>query len=111
MAPATLPRRPPGSLRPSMQILWSREAGEGPEDLTGATLTGTITDKHGAARPIAGDLSVDDPGTAGLFTWEFAPADVETEGAYTVEITASFADGPSPAVSFAAAWEIARHNK
>lgn len=108
MAPARLPRRPPGALRPSMLIVWTRENSEGPEDLTGATLTGTITDKHGQERPIAGDLSVDAPATAGRFTWELAPADVATEGSYTVEITASFATEPSPAKSFAADWEISR---
>lgn len=100
-----LPRRPAGALRPSLAITWTRERGEGAEDLTDATLTGTITDRNGQERPIAGDLSVDN-GPAGAFTWEFAPADVATPGTYAIQITASFASDPSPAKSFAAELEI-----
>lgn len=90
-----------GGLRPSLEITWTRDDGE-PEDLTSlATLTGTITDRQGNSRPIAGALTVLD-GAAGTFEWAFDPADLAAPGTYQVQFVAAFNTAPSPAKSFAA---------
>lgn len=81
-----------------MELTWLRESGD-PEDLTGATMTGTITDRAGTSRPIAGALTVLD-GPAGTFEWAFAAADLAQPGTYTIQFAAAFNTPPSPAKSF-----------
>lgn len=95
-----LPRRVVGGLRPSLAITWEREDGD-PEDLTGATMTGTILHElTGSSRAIAGTLTVTD-GAAGEFVWAFAAADLATPGTFVVQFIAAFAAPPTPAKSFA----------
>ena len=102
-----LPTRVVGGLRPPMEVTWLRESGE-PEPLTGAVLSGTITDRRdGTERPIEGALSVTD-GAAGTFMWDYAPADVATAGMFEVRFTASFGSAPSPAKTFAATWKVVK---
>jgi hypothetical protein len=91
-------QRVAGGLRPSLEIAWLRDDGQ-PEPLTTATMTGTIEDRAGDRRPIAGTLTVLD-GAAGTFEWAFAAGDLEMPGTYKVEFTASFNTAPSPAKSF-----------
>ena len=93
-------RRVVGGLRPSLAIEWLRDDGVA-EDLTGATLSGTIEDRAGNTRSIAGTLSVLD-GAAGTFEWAFAAGDLAAPGTYQVQFTASFNTPPTPAKSFAA---------
>lgn len=88
-----------GGLRPSLEVTWLRDDGE-PEDLTGlTTLTGTITDRQGNSRAIAGALTVLD-GAAGTFEWAFDPADLAAPGTYQVQFAAAFNTAPTPAKSF-----------
>lgn len=96
-----------GGIRPSQIITWLRESGE-PEDLTGGTLSGTITALgSGTERAVAGALSVTD-GPAGVFVWDYAPADVAEAGTFEVRFTASFGAQPSPAKTFAAPWKVVK---
>ena len=88
-----------GGLRPSLEVTWLRDDGD-PEDLTSATMTGTIEDRQGNSRAIAGALTVLD-GAAGTFEWAFDPADLATPGTYQVQFAAAFSTQPSPAKSFA----------
>lgn len=104
---ARLPRAVKGGLRPSPLITWTREDTDAPEDLTGATLSGTITDETGAERPIAGTLSVLD-GPAGKFVWNLALADVAQAGTFEVRFKAEFPGPPTPARSFAAQWKVVK---
>lgn len=104
---AKLPRAVKGGVRPSPLVTWVREDTGEPEDLTGAALSGTITDAAGTERAIAGSLTVLD-GAAGKFVWSLAPADVAQAGSFEVRITASFEQPPSPAKSFAAPWKVVK---
>lgn len=94
----TLPTRVVGGLRPSLEINWTRDDGT-PEDLTGAGMTGTLKDREGTERPIAGTLSVLD-GPAGTFEWQFAAGDLAQPGTFRVQFTAAFVASPTPAKSF-----------
>lgn len=94
-----------GSRAPSYLITWTNTDGA-PVDLTGATLSGTIHSRRtNIVRAIVGALVVTDaPG--GAFRWDFASADVAEAGRFAVQFTATFAAGPSPGISFEAAWDI-----
>lgn len=96
-----------GARRPAQAITWQREGGGGAEDLTGATLTGSLRNRAtGAVREIAGALTVTD-GSAGAFRWDYAVADVADSGDYDVQFTAAFAAGLTPARTFVARWRVA----
>ena len=95
-----------GGLRPSQLVTWTREDGDA-EPLTGATITGTITDRAtGTTRAIAGTLTVTD-GAAGVFRWDYAAGDVATAGHYDVQFSAAFATGQTPARTFVTRWQVA----
>ena len=94
-----------GARRPAQAITWKREDGSA-EDLTGATLTGHIRNRAtGTTRAIAGPLTVTD-GTAGVFRWDYAAADVAEAGRFDVQFVAAFTAGLSPARTFVAQWEV-----
>lgn len=94
-----------GGLRPAQEITWLREDGE-VEDLTDATITGTIREHDsGDQRAIAGTLTVTD-GAAGVFVWAYAAADVATAGRFTVQFNAAFGAEPSPAKTTKTSWEV-----
>lgn len=102
----SLPTRVVGGRRPAMSITWSRDDGTA-EDLTAATLTGSIRDRAtGTARAIAGTLTVTD-GPAGAFRWDLAAADVVAAGKFDVQFTAAFASGLTPARTFVERWTVA----
>lgn len=105
-AQAMLPRAVRGGLRPSPLITWLREDGT-PEDLSGATLSGTITSGAAVERPIAGSLQVVS-GPAGTFVWNFAAEDVAEAGTFEVRFTAAFGTPPSPAKTFAESWKVVK---
>ncbi len=94
----SLPTRVVGGLRPSLEVTWLRDDGD-PEDLTSATMTGTIEDRQGNSRAIVGTLTVLD-GAAGTFEWAFDAADLAAPGTYQVQFVAAFNTAPSPAKSF-----------
>lgn len=94
-----------GARRPSQAIIWQREGG-GVEDLTGATLSGSLRHRAtGGTRTIAGALTVTD-GAAGVFRWDYAAADVADSGDYDVQFTAAFAAGATPARTFVGRWRV-----
>ena len=94
-----------GGLRPSQLITWTREDGDA-ENLTGATLTGTITNRTTTVtRAIAGTLAVTDA-TAGVFRWDYAAGDVSDAGEFDVQFAAAFGSGQTPARTFVARWKV-----
>ena len=92
-----------GATRPSQTITWTRDDGTA-EDLTGATITGTLKPRGGTARAVAGDLSVSDA-ESGVFVWTYDDADV-VEGLYEVQFQAAFGSDPTPAKTFVARWYV-----
>ena len=108
MATAALPPRVQGALRPAQLIRWERDDGTA-DPLTGATLTGTITNRStDTTRAIAGTLTVTD-GASGEFRWDYAAGDVDTAGEYDVQFSAAFLAGASPARTFVARWKVERY--
>ena len=99
-----LPDAVQGATRPTPQLTWTDEAGE-PLVLTGATLTGTITNQNGTVRAIVGDLTVIDA-TNGVFSWAYDAADVAAAGLFMVQFTAGYGSPPSPARSVRASWLV-----
>lgn len=93
-----------GADRPSQVITWTRDD-DTPEVLTGATLTGTIRNRLGVVRSIAGTLTVTD-GDAGEFRWDYASGDVATAGRYQVQFTATFGTSPTVAKTYISAWLV-----
>src|SRR6266496_2850121 len=81
-----------GSRHTGQQVTWTRTDGT-PQDLTGATLTGTIREvSSGVSRAIAGALTVSPTNPAGgIFTWGYAAADL-VAGVYEVQFIATYAD-------------------
>lgn len=94
-----------GALRPSQVISWLDGDGA-PVNLTGATLTGKIrSELTGDVRDIAGTLTVTDA-AAGVFVWDYAPADVAESGCFVVQFTATYGSPPSPGRTIAEPWEV-----
>lgn len=80
----SLPNVVKSSIYSDLVLTWSPVL-----DLTGATLTGTITDRNGdGSRAITGTLAVSSA-EAGIFTWSPSSADVATAGAFYVQFTAT----------------------
>ena len=92
-----------GALRPSQVITWTRDDGTA-EDLTGATITGTLKPSGGVVRAIAGTLTVT-TAASGIFTWAYAAADV-VAGMYEVQFNAAFAATPTPARTYITSWLV-----
>ena len=100
-----LPNRVEGGVRPAQALTWKREDGSA-EDLTGATLTGSIRNRAtGTTRAIAGPLTVTD-GAAGVFRWDYAAEDVAEAGRFDVQFDAAFTAGLSPARTFVEQWTV-----
>jgi hypothetical protein len=101
----TLPTVVAGALRPSLLLTWTRGSGA-PEDLTSATLSGCIRNKYsGVTQNIAGALVITNP-TAGQFRWDFDALDVAAAGCYSVQFTAVFSTGRTPAKTFLLDWLV-----
>lgn len=79
-----------GAIHTAQTITWT-DADGNPQDLTGATLSGTLKPDGGSLRAIAGDLDITDA-EAGTFTWTYGAADVVT-GYYRVQFKATYAGG------------------
>lgn len=92
-----------GGLRPSQIVTWTRSDGAA-EPLTGATITGTITNRAtGVTRAIAGTLTVTDDGE---FRWDYVAADVSEKGEFDVQFNAAFGSGQTPARTFIERWTV-----
>ena len=94
-----------GATRPSQLITWLDSEGT-PLDLTGATVTGCIQSlTNGETRAIMGFLIVTNP-MAGQFRWDYSADDVQSDGVYVVQFTATYLLGPTVARSKAADWTV-----
>lgn len=93
-----------GATRPSQSIVWTVD-GTTALALTGATLSGTITDVEGVSRAIAGALTVTD-GANGVFRWDYAGADVVSAGVFDVRFVAVFGIEPTPAKTINEQWVV-----
>lgn len=71
-------------------ITWEDEEGN-PQDLTNATLTGTIKPPVGPSRAIDGILALADAPN-GVFTWQYGALDVGTAGRHRVQFIATYPD-------------------
>ncbi|SRR6266540_1138767 len=92
-----------GQAHTGQSITWTRDDGTA-QNLTGATLTGTITNVlTGVSVAIAGALTATTP-LSGILTWAYASADVASAGQYRVQLLASYA-GASDA-TYLADWLV-----
>jgi hypothetical protein len=98
-----LPSIVQNSRHTGLSLTWL--AGSAAKDLTGATLTGTITDASGNTRAITGTLNIVNP-TAGTFTWAFSTIDVATVGNFTVQFTATYSSDSLPDTSYELPWAV-----
>lgn len=86
------------------QITWSLDDGT-PQDLTGSTLTGTITNQlTGATRAITGTLELVTP-ASGIFSWSYSAADVAEAGDFWVQFTADYGSSLDD-VSYRQYWRV-----
>lgn len=92
---------------PTPLFTWYYKGTTTPVNLTNATITGTITSATGVTRAITGTLTVTDA-TNGVFRWEMSAADVADSGNFTVQFTATYSVGATPAITFEAHWHIAK---
>jgi hypothetical protein len=85
------------------RITWS--AGSAVKDLTGSTITGTITDTQtNTTRAITGTLALV-TALSGIFSWAYSAADTATVGSYQVQFTATYGDG-TPDSTFLMNWQV-----
>jgi len=84
-------------------ITWYYADGVTPKPLTGATITGTIT-QSGTARAISGVLTVTD-GPGGVLSWAYAATDTATAGYATVQFSATYGDGLLDS-TFETPWQV-----
>src|ERR1043165_2094470 len=84
----SLSRAIEGARHTGQRGTWTQEDGT-PQDLTGATLSGTIMAQDGTTRSITGTLSIT-TAADGIFTWAYSAADVGTEGRFMVQFKATY---------------------
>lgn len=107
----TLPIWKQGALRPSPLITWTRknpgQSDDGhPENLSGATLTGNLRlGGQDTPQAIAGMLTITDAAN-GVFRWDLAAGDVAVAGTHSVEFTATYGSGQTPAKTFSTPWKV-----
>lgn len=92
-----------GAKRPSQTITWTDEDGTA-FDLTGATITARIT-RSGVTTASDGTFTLTSA-AAGVFRWDYSTTDVATAGKFTVQFTAAFASGITPARTMASRWTV-----
>lgn len=92
-----------GDQHTAQTITWS--AGGAVKVLTGATITGTITDSAGTTRAITGTLTVT-VGASGIFTWAYGAADTGTVGNFQVQFTATYVADSLFDSTFLTSWVV-----
>jgi hypothetical protein len=96
-----------GSLRPSLELVWTHADETEIEDLTDAVIVGRIKDlSDNTYRTVAGDLTPLAPETDGVFEWVFDASDVATEGVFEVQFAATWPDDPTYGRTIVFAWEV-----
>lgn len=92
-----------GATHTGQSITWARSDGTA-QDLTGATLSGTITNVlTGVSVAIAGTLTATTP-LSGILTWAYAAADVLAAGQYRVQLRATY--GSANDATFLSDWLV-----
>jgi hypothetical protein len=93
-----------GARHTGQQITWTRTDGTA-QNLSGATLTGTIKDvTTGVVTSIAGALSIV-TAASGIFSWAYAAGDVDAAGEFEVQFKADYGGGLYD-LSFAEPWLV-----
>ena len=100
-----LPRAIEGARYTGAQIIWSQDDGT-VQNLSGATITGTIEDKDGTSRSITGTLALVTP-ASGIFSWAYSVADVGTVGRFLVQFKADYG-GELYDLSYPEVWVVER---
>ena len=100
-----LPRAIQGARNTGAQITWTQDDGT-IQDLTGATITGTIEDKDGTSRSITGALALVTP-SSGIFSWSYSVSDVGTVGRFLVQFKANYGGGLYD-LSYPEVWVVER---
>jgi len=95
-----LPEAVQGATHTGLQVTWQHED-KTPHDLTGATLSGSIS-----GQAISGVLVVTDA-INGVFTWAFGVTDVDTPGLFNVQFSAVYPDTKNDK-TFVSTWLINR---
>lgn len=86
----SLPRAIQGARHTGQSITWTQDDDDDTaQDLTDATVTGTIEDEDGDTTAITGTLTVSDASN-GVFTWAYSAADVATVGRFMVQFKATY---------------------
>lgn len=81
-----------GARHTAQVITWADAEGD-PQDLTGATLTGRISNRSmNETRLIDGTLTITDAAN-GVLTWAYGAVDVGAAGDYLVQFVATYGDG------------------
>jgi len=94
-----------GARNTGLQITWAQDDGTA-QDLTGATLSGTVEDKDGNTEAISGTLTIVDA-AGGIFTWAYAASDVDTVGRFLVQFKADYGGGLYD-LSYPEVWVVER---
>jgi hypothetical protein len=84
----TLPRAIEGARNKGLSITWTTDDGTA-QNLTAATITGTLKDKTGTVTAITGTLTATDASN-GVFSWAYSAADVATPGLHLVVFKATY---------------------
>jgi hypothetical protein len=92
-----------GDQHTAQQITWY--AGTAVKNLTGAVITGTITDANGTIRAITGALTFVTP-ASGVFNWQYSAVDTGTAGSYQVQFTATYAADSLADSTFLTSWVV-----
>lgn len=93
-----------GGRRKGQRVIWWTEDG-GREDITGATLSGTIQRPDGSTVAIAGALTLIAP-TTGEFNWAYHADDVSVAGLHFVQFEAAYGSGATPGRTVWLAWLV-----
>lgn len=90
-----------GARHTGQEITWTRDDGT-PQNLAGATLTGTIQDAAGDTRTIDGTLAIV-TAASGVFSWAYGASDVAEAGEFLVQFKATYT---SYDLTFATYWKV-----
>ena len=86
----SLPKALQGARNTGLKLTWTQDDGT-VENLTGATLSGTMKDKDGVVTAITGTLAIV-TAASGIFSWAYSAADIATPGRYLVQFKATFTE-------------------
>ncbi len=77
-----------GARNTGLSITWTTDDGTA-QNLTGATMSGTIENDEGTVRAVVGTLALV-TASSGIFSWAYDAVDVATPGRYLVQFKATY---------------------